>query len=584
MHTSRFAPRFVRSALIALAAILLVVTPALAYFAPSNGQAATLVLGQPNFTSSAYATTQTGMYDPYAVAVDPLTHKVFVAEYENNRVLRFASVSALSNGAPAEAVLGQTDFTSHAANATQSGMDAPIGVFVDAGGRLWVADDDNNRVLRFDHAASLPNGANASAVLGQPNFTSEIQNATQTGMDEPTNVFVDPGGRLWVADEDNNRVLRFDHAASKANGAKADGVLGQPNFTSNSYAVTRNGMWYPYGLVVDASGRLWVGDYSNNRVLRFDNAASKANGAKADGVLGQSNFTSYTSATTRNGMYGPASLAMDNATGRLYVADYENNRILVFNSAAGLPNGAAASTVLGQPDFTTGAPDYGGLSATSLYEPLGIFYDPANNVLWVADVGNNRVLMYGIVHFFRAASTAIYDGWVLESAVGSGVGGSFSTTGTLRVGDDASDRQYLSILSFNTSGLPVNAVIQSITLRILKAGKTGTDPLANNNFLSLYADVKKGSFGAPALEAGDFQALSTHSQVGSFSSTGGGWYQMVLPTYTYSDFTQTSLTQFRLYFERPTNYNHKADYDSFFAGDASAGDRPVLTITYTLGD
>ncbi len=466
MHTSRFAPRFVRSTLIALAAILLLVTPALAYFAPSNGQAATLVLGQPNFTSSAYATTQTGMHDPYAVAVDPLTQKVFVAEYDNNRVLRFASVSALSNGAPAEAVLGQTDFTSNAANATRSGMHNPTSVFVDAGGRLWVADAYNNRILRFDHAATLPNGANASAVLGQPNFTSHASQVTRTGLSGPTSVFVDPSGRLWEVEEYNNRVLRFDHAATLPNGAKADGVLGQPNFTSKGTATTRNGMYYPYGLVVDSSGRLWVGDYWNNRVLRFDNAASKVDGANADGVLGQPNFTSSVYATTQTGMYGPASLAVDNASGRLFVAEYENNRILVFNSAAGLANGAAASTVLGQPGFTTGTINTGGLSATSLCQPLGIYFDPASQVLWVPDTGNNRVLIYGQPNrYFSATSSAAQDGWVLESAAHSEVGGSFSTAGTLRVGYDASNRQYRSILSFNTSALPDDAVIQSVTLK-----------------------------------------------------------------------------------------------------------------------
>jgi sugar lactone lactonase YvrE len=379
-------------ALLLAAMMLMLVTPAQAYFAPSNGQAATLVLGQPDFTSSASATTQSGMYYPSAVAVDPTTHKVFVSEEINNRVLRFASIYALRNGAKAEAVLGQRNFTSNTADTTQSGMDEPEFVFVDGSGRLWVADYGNNRVLRFDHASTILSGAPANAVLGQPNFSSSGYATTQNGMYYPAGVFLDSSGRLWVADYYNNRVLRFDNAASKANGAKADGVLGQPDFTSNGYATTQSSMNDPWSVAVDGSGRLWVSDESNSRVLRFDNAASKANGAKADGVLGQPDFTSNGYVTSQSGMSYQSGVAVDNSSGRLYVADYYNNRILVFNSAATLANGAKASYVLGQTNFTTRTP---GTSATTLDSVYSVFFDQTSKVLFAADYTNSRVLMYG---------------------------------------------------------------------------------------------------------------------------------------------------------------------------------------------
>ena len=37
--------------------------------------------------------------------------------------------------------------------------------------RLYVADDDNNRVLGWNDAASFANGAAADLVIGQPDFT-----------------------------------------------------------------------------------------------------------------------------------------------------------------------------------------------------------------------------------------------------------------------------------------------------------------------------------------------------------------------------------------------------------------------------
>ncbi len=43
-------------------------------------------------------------------------------------------------------------------------------------------------------------------------------------------LFVEPGGRLWYSESISHRVIRWEHAATRPNGADADGVLGQPDF------------------------------------------------------------------------------------------------------------------------------------------------------------------------------------------------------------------------------------------------------------------------------------------------------------------------------------------------------------------
>ena len=65
-------------------------------------------------------------------------------------------------------------------------------------------------------------------------------------------------------------MLRFNNASTKSSGAAADGVLGQPNFTSGLTAATRRGMGFPsYRPSVDTTGSLWIADRNNHRVLRF---------------------------------------------------------------------------------------------------------------------------------------------------------------------------------------------------------------------------------------------------------------------------------------------------------------------------
>ncbi len=121
----------------------------------------------------------------------------------------------------------------------------------------------------------------ADRVLGQPDFTtSRVNLMNAQGLNFPAAVALDTCAvptRVYVADEDNSRVLGWRDAAAFANGAPADLVIGQPNFTSsslcngNSGTVTANSMCGPVGVAVDESGNLYVADQENNRVLEYTN-------------------------------------------------------------------------------------------------------------------------------------------------------------------------------------------------------------------------------------------------------------------------------------------------------------------------
>jgi sugar lactone lactonase YvrE len=199
---------------------------------------------------------------------------------------------------------------------------------------------------------------------------------------------------LWVGERENNRVLRFDNAAAKANGAAADGVLGQPDFVTKTSGVTASIMSAPFGVYLDAAGRLWVAEDGNCRVLRFDDAAAKANGGAADGVLGQPNFTSNTYATTQTTM-GNIRGVWGDIMGRIYLVDEGNSRIVVYNNAASLANGAKADNVIGQADFVNGNAMTPPTAATLAY-PNSMYIDNAKNHIWVADAANNRVVRFDV--------------------------------------------------------------------------------------------------------------------------------------------------------------------------------------------
>lgn len=262
--------------------------------------AADLVLGAADFTTAPMAAnTRNGMNFPFGLAVDPVSGKVFVSISAQNRILRFANSAALVNGADAEAVIGQTSYTTTTSGVTATTLDDPYGIDIDDDGRLWVFDYGNNRVLMYEDAANLSEfGAGADLVLGQPDFVTKTAVVSQTKMSGPTGLHIDDAGNLWVAEFNSHRVVKFANAANLANGATATVVLGQPDFVTGTSGTSDVKMKGPVAVQIDDSGHLWVAEQSNNRVTRFDGANTLTNGAAADAVLGQADFTTGTSGST----------------------------------------------------------------------------------------------------------------------------------------------------------------------------------------------------------------------------------------------------------------------------------------------
>lgn len=384
---------------------------------PANGQNADVVLGQSNFTSNTSGSGANKFNGAGGgIAIHFSTGKVFIADQTNNRVLRFSSVSAATTGSSAEAVLGQPNFTTTTAGLSQTKMSTPIGLAIDqTSGTLWVAEISNNRITRFDNAISLPNGAPANGVLGQPNFTTNIASVvTATTLGNPTGVALDANGDLWTVERSWNRVLKFTNAASLPNGAAASVVLGQTNFTTASTGTSQSTFNRTNGVAVDILGNLWVADELNDRVLKFANAASLTTGANATTVLGQIDFFGNSFATAQNRMYGPMTVHAD-IFGNLWVGDWANQRALQFANAASLPNGANATKVLGSPNFTTIA---GGTAQNRTGVVWAIAVDNIGNV-YVGDQGNNRILRFNAPVALPTPASACVNNAVTLSATGA---------------------------------------------------------------------------------------------------------------------------------------------------------------------
>jgi len=298
------------------------------------------------------------------------------------------SAPDFTTGQAARLVIGQPNgFTSADPSSSNTTIGAASGVAY-AADTLFIADDnfigavpENNRVLIIPNlSGSLPAPAaqlqyntpcpicvgTASVVLGQPDFVTDTVNfyPSANNLRAPTAVASD-GIHLVVADTNHNRVLIWNHIPT-TNNAPADVVVGQPNFTS--YAVPTNGtpsassLSGPGGVWLQ-SGRLFVADTQNNRVLIW-NQIPTTNGAPANVVLGQPNFTTYvevnilqqTTGASATNMLNPSSVTSDGT--HVFVSDLGFNRILIWNHIP-TANDTPADVEIGQPDMVSSIPDNG---------------------------------------------------------------------------------------------------------------------------------------------------------------------------------------------------------------------------------
>ncbi|MBI3072606.1 MAG: NHL repeat-containing protein [Deltaproteobacteria bacterium] len=352
--------------------------------------------GAPVFTSDcANGPNDIGFDDPRGIAIDLDGHRLFVVDRGRNRVLVFGigddNATITRN---ASSVLGQVNFASCGYGTSARTLNRPNDVAYDPkGNRLFIADEQNYRVVVFDDAG-MTTGGSAIAVLGQSTLNSVDgpPAASQSRFGPTLHVALDAdGGRLFLSDGDNHRVLVFDVAPGFPNGADAGFVLGQTTFTTSAAESGTPGFMGPRGLAFDAvASRMFVADQGNSRVLVF-NTTALANNMNAEFVLGRQNFDSIPAAESAGdgGVSLPVAVALSSSRTTLYVSDGNFNRVAVFDLTR-LATGLMASTALGQPTFAT----IGGLSSTQMQSPRGLAV--TSNRLFAVDSQNDRVLIFNV--------------------------------------------------------------------------------------------------------------------------------------------------------------------------------------------
>lgn len=338
--------------------------------------------------------------------------RMFLADTGNNRVLVHPYEAETHMPLPAEFALGQMEFALRAPNLIEGrelsggtlpvvsgnqtvslGLGPAMAVHYpenpDEPPHLYIADTGNNRVLAYWDARQFQFGTTADLVLGQVGHSRSLVNSpfnnpsqpTRTGLFLPSAVAVDAEGNVWVADTGNGRLVRFPRPFDRwENHQEADLVLGQPDFeTRPDGEPKRDRLYRPVSVAVTASGKVVAADLAHHRVVVFEGPFE--NGKPSSLILGQADGETVTPGSELNQMNLPLGVAVDEQE-RIYVADANNRRLLVFDRAEFLADGSAPALALN-------------LAANNRnVTPVSVAIQGSSGEVWIADGQGSRVLRY----------------------------------------------------------------------------------------------------------------------------------------------------------------------------------------------
>jgi sugar lactone lactonase YvrE len=291
----------------------------------------------------------------YPIGIASDAHgNIYVSDSFNNRIRKIASDGTVTTVA-GNGTAGLTP-EGPAANAEFYG---PQGLAVDGQGNIFVADFGNNVIRKISTTGTVTTFA-GNGIAGYVDGA-----ATVAEFNGPAGLAFDKQGNLYVADNNNNMIRKITSAGvvSRVAGTKTPGyVNGTVNTTTGVYTSFRS----PNGLVVDASGNIFVADLGNSAIRQITSAGvvtTIAGGPGQTSLLGS-----------------PGALAMD-ASGNFFITD-ESGRVVELNSAKVLYPLAGTTNVAGFADGTG--------TAAKFNTPQGICVDASGNI-FVADFNNNRI-------------------------------------------------------------------------------------------------------------------------------------------------------------------------------------------------
>jgi sugar lactone lactonase YvrE len=425
--------------------------------------------------------TSAELYNPYGVALDAAGN-VYIADAGNSRIRKVGANGVITTVAGTNSA----GYSGDGGAAINASLHDPMGVAVDSAGDLYIADNGNNRIRKVGANGIITTVAGTNS----DGYSGDGGAAINAKLFVPTGVAVDGSGNLYIADQGNSRIRKVgtNGVITTVAGTNAYGFSGDGGAAINAQ------LNFPFGVTVDPTGQLFIGDSANGRIRKVDTngviTTVAGGGTGGDG-----------GAATNASLHDPCGLALD-AFGDLLIADVNNYRIRMVGTN-GIINTVAGNVLTGY-NGDGGAP-----TKTSLGPAYGLAVDPLGNI-YIADTSEQRIrkalldagyptLILNNVSVFSAGNYSV--------VVSNSYGVVTSAVATLAVAAPP-------VITFQPPGQMMVLVQSSPVLSVVVAGSGPFGYLCYMAGTNLVQTSTNGIFTLPAFSAtnaGDYTVVITNA-------------------------------------------------------------------------
>ncbi len=311
------------------------------------------------------AATAAALLSPTGIAVNT-AGTIYFVDQGNNRVRKITTSGIISTVA-GNGIVGNTG---DGGAATAAKLNNPMGVAVDLAGNLYIADYSNAKIRKVNTSGIITTFAGTGTI----GYSADGTSATAAQIATPTGVTVDSVGNVYFVEQNNHIVRKINTSGIISTVAGNRGA----GFSGDGGAATGAALSYPFNVLKDRSGNIYISDAGNHRIRKVTAAGVISTFAGSGTAAG---YTGDGGAATAALLNNPAGIAFD-GTGALLIADLNTNCIRKVTTA-GIISTIAGSSTSGY------SGDGGAATAAKLYRPSGLAV--YGGITYVTDVSNNVI-------------------------------------------------------------------------------------------------------------------------------------------------------------------------------------------------